>query len=258
MYISYRKHGVRIGQVWFEEKWEKTPPSPDIVFFHGMKERQEGKDCRTDIFHTLSQDLLLPEEELYSGIQKNVRYEIRKNEKEPMEIRVLEAQELVRCPESLKELEAMYEAMYRSKGMKQRLNHEQLLCYAKTDALVLTEILSQEQILVIHSYLTDGKQTRLLHSVSEFRDGTCDANLVARANKRLHWEDIKLFKERGVSLYDWGGISDPDHPNGIDAFKMKFGGKPLTYYNVLKGVTVLGKLGIRAMNLKNRNAQSDA
>ena len=77
---------------------------------------------------------------------------------------------------------------------------------------------------------------------------------MARANKRLHWEDMKLFKERGVSLYDWGGISDPDHPNGIDAFKMKFGGKPLTYYNVLKGITVLGRLGIRVMKLKNKSA----
>lgn len=254
MYISYKKHGIRIGQVWFEEKWEKTKPCPALVLIHGIKSWTEGRDSKTELFHTLSNDLLLPEEELYSGIQKNVRYEIRKNEKEPMEIRVLEAQELLRSPERLEELEAMYEALYRSKGMKQKLNHEQLLCYAETGALILTEILSQERILVIHSYLTDGEQTRLLHSVSEFRDGDCDANLVARANKRLHWEDMKLFKERGVSMYDWGGISDPDHPNGIDAFKMKFGGQPLTYYNVLKGITVLGKLGIRVMKLKNKNA----
>ncbi len=254
MYISYKKHGIRIGQVWFEEEWKKTKPCPALVLFHGMKEREDGNDAKTERFHTLTNDLSLSEEELYSGIHKNVRYEIRKNEKEPMEIRVFEAQELLRSPERLQELEAMYEALYRSKGMNQRLNHEQLLCYAKTGALVLTQVLSQEQILVIHSYLTDGNQTRLLHSVSEFRDGTCDASLVARANKRLHWEDMKLFKERGVSLYDWGGISDPDHPNGIDAFKMKFGGKPLTYYNVLKGITVLGRLGIRVMKLKNKSA----
>ena len=254
MYISYKKYGIRIGQVWFDENWKKTKPYPDIVFLHGMKNKQEGSDCRSDIFHTLFHDLSLPEEELHSAIQKNVRYEIRKNEKEPMDIQIFNGEELIRNQRKLEELENMYEALYRSKGMKQTLNHEQMLCYAKTGALVLTEILSEDKILVIHSYLTDGKQTRLLHSVSEFRDGISDANLVARANKRLHWEDMKMFKARGVSIYDWGGISNPDHPNGIDAFKMKFGGQLQTSYNVLKGITLLGKLGIWVIKLKGRSS----
>lgn len=251
MYISYKKYGIRIGQAWFTETLPEEKPRADIVFFHGSRERKEGSFCRTEVFHTLFSDLSLPEEELYGAIHKNVRYEIRKNEKEPMTVQVFAKEALYGDEKKLEELENMYHALYLSKGMNQALNHGQLLGYAKTGALVLTEILSEGQPLVIHSYLTDGKQTRLLHSVSEFRNEGADANLVARANKRLHWEDMKYFKEHGVSLYDWGGISNPDNPNGIDAFKMKFGGAPETYYNVLEGKSLPGKLAVMAIKWKD-------
>lgn len=251
MYISYKKYGIRIGQVWFEEALPEGKPRADIVFFHGSRERREGSFCRTEVFHTLLSDLSLSEEELYSAIHKNVRYEIRKNEKEPMTVRFFTKEMLSGDEKTLEELENMYHALYLSKGMNQSLSHGQLLGYAKTGALVITEILFERQPLVIHSYLTDGKQTRLLHSVSEFRNEGADANLVARANKRLHWEDMKYFKEHGMDLYDWGGISNPDNPNGIDSFKMKFGGTPETYYNVLEGRSLLGKLGVVAVKLKD-------
>lgn len=251
MYISYKKHGIRIGQAWFEENMTQGKSHADIVFFHGIREKKKGNFCKNEVFYTLFSDLLLPEEELYSAIHKNVRYEIRKNEKESMTVKYFTKKELLEEQKRLEELEEMYHALYLSKGMNQFLNHDQLLGYAGTGALVLTEIFSEGQPLVIHSYLTDGKQTRLLHSVSEFRAEGADANLVARANKRLHWEDMKYFKERGVNLYDWGGISNPDNPNGIDAFKMKFGGVSETYFNVLEGRTLLGKLGVMAIKLKD-------
>ena len=41
--------------------------------------------------------------------------------------------------------------------------------------------------------------------------------------------------------YDWGGISDFDNPNGIDEFKLKFGGDKITYYNVFCGEYTAGK-----------------
>lgn len=35
---------------------------------------------------------------------------------------------------------------------------------------------------------------------------------------------------------------------GIDEFKLKFGGEKITYYNILAGNTLLGKLAVTAMN----------
>ncbi|WP_242886157.1 hypothetical protein [Faecalibacterium sp. BCRC 81149] len=34
-----------------------------------------------------------------------------------------------------------------------------------------------------------------------------------------------MLKEMGVKEYDWGGIASCDEPNGIDRFKMPFGGR---------------------------------
>ena len=89
---------------------------------------------------------------------------------------------------------------------------------------------------MFHSYIYDVHDARLLHSASCFREESADQNLIGRANKKLQWEDMKYFKEQGVLRYDWGGISDFDNPNGIDEFKLKFGGDKITYYNVLRGI----------------------
>ena len=95
----------------------------------------------------------------------------------------------------------------------------------------------------------DEKNARLLHSVSDFRERE-DASLIARSNKRLHWADMELFSSMGIEVYDWGGISSLEKPNGIDSFKMKFGGQLVTRYNVFLGRTILGKLAILALKIK--------
>jgi len=64
---------------------------------------------------------------------------------------------------------------------------------------------------------------------------------VGMANKRLHWADIVHFKNFGLTTYDWGGISDFDNPNGIDNFKMKFGGNKIEYNVNIVGISALGK-----------------
>ena len=146
----------------------------------------------------------------------------------------------------------MYELMYKEKGQKAVFNMTQFKEYLKEEAIWVTAIYDKEQPLVFHSYIVGEKQVRLLHSVSDFRSDEKDANLIARANKRLHWEDICLFKNEGKEVYDWGGISSLENPNGIDAFKCKFGGSPLSYYNVYKGKSLLGKAIVSVMKLKTQ------
>lgn len=61
---------------------------------------------------------------------------------------------------------------------------------------------------------------------------------------------MKLFAGIGIQKYDWGGISSLTEPNGIDVFKMKFGGDLTTYYNVITGQTPLGKLAMLVLKKK--------
>ena len=154
-------------------------------------------------------------------------------------------------PEVIQKFGDIYESMYKSKGQNATFNRQQFEAYLEKDAIMLTAIYEEDTPIVFHSYIVGEKQVRLLHSVSEFRNGELDANLVARANKRLHWDDMCLFKKQDKEIYDWGGVSSIENPNGIDAFKFKFGGEPFTYFNVYEGKSLLGKLAIWFMKIKN-------
>ena len=129
------------------------------------------------------------------------------------------------------------------------MNLEQMRAYAREGALYCSRVRKDGEDLVYHSYLADETCARLLHSVSDFRESQ-DGALISRANRGLHWEDMKRFAKKGLSVYDWGGIPNPEAPNGIDQFKIKFGGEPVTYYNAIEGRSVLGKLAVLALRIK--------
>ena len=137
--------------------------------------------------------------------------------------------------------------MYRSKGSDTKLNVTAIERYLAADGIIFSAAIHEGEVLVFHSYICDNEEARLLHSASCFREESADQSMIGRANKRLHWEDIKYFKQKGLLRYDWGGISDFENPNGIDEFKLKFGGEKITYYNIFAGNTVLGKAAVLAM-----------
>lgn len=256
IHITYKKKGIRITQIWFpneiieQDFMQKT----DVLFYHGVSEQiRDGSLYQT--FHTLMSDLTQPEEDQYACINKNVRYEIRRNQKEDVVFEVFSSKKILEDERLLAEFAHMYEAMYEEKGMKQSLNMEQLKLYAHENALVISMMRMGEQPIVIHSYIVDDKHVRLLHSVSEFRKQDMDANMVARCNKRLHWEDMCYFSKEGKAEYDWGGVSSLDNPNGIDAFKFKFGGTPCTYYNKYQSKSVLGKMVVDILKLRQARSK---
>lgn len=248
--VTYKKKGISITQAWFGSKEELLPVKTDICFFHGISESGTDKNSISTAFHTLISDLRLSEDELLAKINKNVRYEIRRSCKEEVEYRFFSAEALKEKPEIIRQFGEMYELMYREKGQKASFNYNQFDAYKEKNAILLTAIYEKDRPLVFHSYILEEKQARLLHSVSDFRSAEADANLVARANKRLHWEDMLLLRQKGVESYDWGGVSSLDNPNGIDSFKFKFGGEPLTYYNVYMGKSLLGRLAVWLLRIK--------
>ena len=57
---------------------------------------------------------------------------------------------------------------------------------------------------------------------------------IAHANHFLQWKEILYFKARGVTRYDFGGISlapEGTRLAGIDAFKRNFGGTPVREFS---------------------------
>ena len=81
-------------------------------------------------------------------------------------------------------------------------------------------------------YMKDDKlgRVRLWYSASNFRQyekQNLSRNIIARANKSLHYDDMKYFKRKEYLLYDFGGYAyKTDSPDliGINNFKDQFGG----------------------------------
>ena len=87
--------------------------------------------------------------------------------------------------------------------------------------------------LVYHTYLVDRSigKVRILTSVSIRRDENLsqqDKNLIANANRLLHYEDMVCFRDLGFTKYDFGGYAYGTKDKslaGINFFKDSFGGE---------------------------------
>ena len=105
---------------------------------------------------------------------------------------------------------------------------------------------------VFHMYLHDDVKVMLWFSASDFRNQNVDKHLAGRVNKFLHYQDMIHFKRRGLHYYDWGNISSSLNPNGIDQFKMKFGGELKDVYSYFVGNTLWGRILIILRTLYNK------
>lgn len=256
---SYKKKFLTINQIWYPKQtavsellWQKR--KADILFVHGAQEKEaKGAFRGFQEYHTCMSDLTHTEDELLSAINKNVRYECRRSERDGVEIRFYAKADIEADKTLLESFTRIYEEMYRSKGIDTRFNITAVKKYMQTDSILFSAVWHEGSMIVFHSYIYDDTDARLLHSASCYRGGDENAqSMTGRANKRLHWEDMKYFKSRGLLRYDWGGISDFEKPNGIDEFKLKFGGEKITYYNVFAGNTLLGKLAVAVMKAMGR------
>ena len=256
--VSYQKKFLQVNQIWYpgdtaisELLMQKR--RADILFVHGVPLGEtKGSFRGWQEYHTCVNDLTFSEEELLAAINKAVRYQFRRSEKDQIEIRFYMKADIEKSPELIFSFADLYERMYQSKGSDTKLNRAAIEKYLEVDGIVFSAVWHEDEMIVFHSYIYDDTDTRLLHSASCFREESADQSMIGRANKRLHWEDILYFKNKGLLRYDWGGISDFENPNGIDEFKLKFGGKKITYYNVFAGNSLLGKLAVTAMKAMKR------
>ncbi len=253
-----QKNVLKVNQIWYPgtvtiSQLLRQRRKADILFVHGVPFGETKGGFRGwQEYHTCMNVITKPEDELLAAVNKAVRYQFRRSEKDQIEIRFYMRADIEQSPELMDTFAEIYERMYQSKGSDTKLNVSAIQKYLEADGIVFSAVWHEGEMLVFHSYICDATDARLLHSASCFREESADQSMIGRANKRLHWEDILYFKKKGLLRYDWGGISDFDNPNGIDEFKLKFGGQKITYYNVFAGNTLLGKLAVTAMKLLKR------
>lgn len=170
---------------------------------------------------------------ILAGFKKQVRYDINKASRYDTDFSVVLAES------ELLNVIGKLDNFLQVKGLKLS-NKKKLKSMFRLDKLVVTE---KKDLLTnstnFHFYLVCdvSKRTRLLYSFSHESKG-----LNYDLNKAHLFHDVKFFKSNGYRLFDLGGISSVDAPNGIDKFKLGFQGEIYKEYTGWRGVGWFGKL----------------
>lgn len=241
--ILYRKGIFRICNVWFLQNIGEISDTlkVDILNFRGFENSVQKKFSISKEQETLNTTLTNSADEIFSGYSSTVRNEIRRAERDGIVCHFYSADQMQIDPSLLKSFSEEFRLFTKLKGIKNSYNSKAIEAYLKENGLLLTQAIFGSTILAQHIYLYDKSHTRLLYSVSNFRNSD-NKSLVGRANKYLHHYDIQVFKEMGILALDWGGVSSLTSPNGVDLFKMEFGGFPRIYYNISIGCSFFGKM----------------
>lgn len=248
MIVDTKGRILKARNVWFEQvsSVDDIPKDgTDIVYIYGNSQPLSGGSMICHKQYSAITDLTGTEEELFAALGSTLRYKIKRAEREGTEVSFYIGKEAV-C--RLPAFAEIFENMYEQKGNREELPIEEMKTYALAGKLLVSIASIGGKAAVYHSYVCDDKNCRLTFTCSEFRAVSTkeEKQAFARANELLHWKDITYFKGRGLLSYDWGGLTSPEDPNGIDKFKLNFGCKPTDYYNIVYPVTLKGRLITKA------------
>lgn len=238
---TFKKFNIKISKIWFYNKKEKFINDSDVIQLYGIKDQING--LKGNVQYSLYIDLTKNENEIFNNFKKTVKYDINKSENDGVKIEYYDSKELKNNKKIIDTFEIMYNQMYEEKGLKTKLSRDTFESYIDSDMAILSKVSKDNTDIIYHVYLADDNCTRFLYSCSNFRsDDQNMKNIIGRANKSLHWNDIKYFKQKNLKIYDLGGVRSFNNPNGIDLFKMSFGGEKIVYYNYEYANTIKGKI----------------
>ena len=240
--IAMKYGPFTIGEAFFRRT--EAPEDLDVVLFRQLPS-PEGL-VRPVPQATLLLDLGREEDDLFQAIEKNTRYKIRRSEtKDGTRCRLLATPDLTDA--YLADLAEHYRRFARAKGIGP-LNLQRLKRFRSADMLRVGQADGEDgEPLAWHVYLLVHGRARLLYSLSRFRESEDSQfqNMVGRANRHLHWEDLRALKAAGVATYDFGGYylgSTDEAKLRINHFKLEFRGAPATEYNGFHFQSLKGRL----------------
>ncbi len=244
----YKKRGIKINGVWFYEDDAEVfrNSSADVVFFHGIDD-PGLKNSVVIPQKSLITDLNRPLQEVFGAFSNACRNKIHKAERMDLAFSVYDGAALKAAPELLVSFKREFDDFSNLKGIVNLYNEAAMEKYVEKNGLFLTMVEKNGIVYARHILISDGKHTRLLHSVSNFRNKELDKKITANANPLLHWKEIEYLHERNFEMYDWGGITNEEEPKGVDFFKMEFRGRLHRYNNVLVAKTLKGKAALLVM-----------
>ena len=240
--INYFFGLIKLREVYFEilSNNDQFGSGVDIVRF---VQCTATKDHIRENFLSTSISLELADREIFTNFKKGLRYDIRK------EMEYVSRKDFVLHDPykiSSNDLNSLIENLnsFQVSRNLPRINKKKLKELTLQKKLAISFIKKYDEIINYHVYLFDepmGK-VRLLYSFNT-------KNVSVPVNKVHTWFDIKAFQEMGMSEYDFGGISSFDQPNGIDKFKLSFGGTRDNYHTSYQACSKLGRCVLVAKGL---------
>ena len=253
--IFYRKKLLRICEIWYDSQIKPEHPV-DIVQYKFIPEIIEGSIIKS--LHTILIDLAPSEDEIFQGISKSTRYKIsRCMDRDGVVVHTPVSTE---CG-TLDELRRFFTFFNDFAASKNRdpLYLKDLEQFLTTKSLVIREAIDEKtgQTLAMHSYAVGNGRARLLQSCSHYRTSNDSSftNMIGRANRMLHWDDLRYFKAMGVAHYDFGGWhGGTDRAKLlINQFKEEFGGQIIPEYTCMKAASFLGSIPLALRRIKKHS-----
>jgi len=245
--IVFRSRYLRTGEIWFDEDPSDEPV--DVLLYMHRPEPVASAKCQES--PTLLVDLKQDAEVLLAAMPKDTRYEIRRAADKD---KVVSLQSGTACTDLLPAFFEFYDRFASMKSIP-LAPRTRLAKLAGAGALELTRATDPDgKDLVWHAYFRGARRVRLLHSGSVFRDSDDKdfRNLVGRANRCLHWQDMLYFKQRGIVAYDFGGWYVGDSHEDflrVNQFKREFGGKVEQGYICHQVLTAKARLAFRVVRM---------
>lgn len=193
------------------------------------------------------------EEEIFADIHKNARYKINRAEKrDPIQCYVTDSPSDVQ----LQQFVTFFNSFAKHKQI-QAANLERLKSFRDRQAIIYSYVTDEkDRLLCAHIHYIVNNYSCLLYSASARFENSQIRNMIGRANRLLHWQDIKLAKAKGLTWYNFGGIStnEKDIPHQkINQFKMEFGGQIVDVLTSVYGITMFGKCAAFLYKLKAKH-----
>jgi hypothetical protein len=252
--VAFRRRGMTIGEAYFDAAAADAPGLGriDLLRIVGAFSPPPG-DVRK--LHTLVLDLGLDEDGLLAQMGKDTRSKIRRAaERDPLQVSGTPAP----TDADVDEFAAFYDRFAAAHTVAPAFR-PRLQALARRGNLVLTAAARDDgEVLVRHAYVAVRGRGFMLYSGSLLAESEDSGarNLIGRANRYLHWHDIRLFKDRGFDIYDFGGLDVEERSPktaGIARFKRGFGGEVRPVYSVtrarsLRGAAVRRMLALRGVD----------
>jgi hypothetical protein len=246
-----RKNLTRIAEIWYNIS-EKPQREVDIIRYKFVAE-ETLKAAAFEELYTILIDLSKNDKELLSLLRKNTRYEInRAREKDNIKcVTFFEKNENDR--EKISKYMDFYNVFALSKN-RSSIKFSDLKQFYDNRTICIRYAAKEDdesEILTMHAYIVSDNTARLHQSSSLFRNSGDSEykNLVARANRLLHWDDILYFKNIGLAVYDlggWYGGQTLKEQLLINQFKESFGGEKKREYSYIVPASTRGKIAILA------------